>query len=469
MSFLDKLESLRLDEAGLRNIKDLTKDYKEAEIYFHMDLDGVTSAIAIKEYLKRFGIKTTKSHPIQYGGKEYAVPRPKKGKLAVMVDFAHGKPVMNIHTDHHEDQVGAEVTKEKGATSFVKAPANAAFISQTISPSEIFPPKDIKIISTVDSADFVTQGLGPDDIMRAAFSVDKKKSIQKNHQAMGLVTNKLLLTYKNKPDFLSKVVMMSKPSLLNMFINITRIAKAEGYVAPEDIKANQKAYIAAQAKSKNVKMVGNTIVQYGGGSMMKPGSYDRYTPFKNNPDAHFIVIAWPMGLIQIAKNPFNPGKNPHHLGEIAQKVMNKHRSKMQGVHVTVDNIKRIFEMDIKKGNTEAMGFKVSDLFALFKSKIKTKEKVPRDDWKKLARTMNKPWSGMNRFDKNLLRKFYVSWWDIVEAGSGGHKDITNISGLNFMGKGYVDFLKKLQADFAKEMSTKSLQEGEEIGFNYYLK
>jgi hypothetical protein len=241
MNIINRIDqALTLDESGLRNISDLTKDYKEAELYFHIDLDGVTSAIAIKEYLKGYGIRVIDAHPIQYGGREYAVPRPKKGKLAVMVDFAHGKPVMHIHTDHHDDQVGADVTKAKGAVSFVKTPSNAAFISQVLSPTEIFPPKDVKIISTVDSADFSSQGLMPDDIMRAAFSVDKKKSIEKNHQAMGLVTNKLLLTYKNKPNFLSDLVMASKPSLLNMFINIKKLAKAAGYVTPEDIQKRLK-------------------------------------------------------------------------------------------------------------------------------------------------------------------------------------------------------------------------------------
>jgi hypothetical protein len=458
MSILDRIDdALRLDESGLRNIKDLTKDFKEAEVYFHIDLDGVTSAIAIIDYLKRFGIKTTAAYPIQYGGKEYAVPKPKRGKLAVMVDFAHGKPIMNIHTDHHDNQVGAEVTQSKGATSFVKTPSNAAFISQVLSPQDIFPPKDVKVISTIDSADFASQGLKPDDIMRAAFSVDKKKTVQKNHQAMGFVTNKLLLTYKNKPNFLSDLVLASRPSLINMFVNITRMAKAAGYVAPEDIHRHQTEYVAAQKKNPNVQMQGTTIVQYGGGSMRKPGSYDRYTPFKNNPDAHFIVIAWPMGLIQIAKNPFNAGDNPHHLGDIAKKVMGKYKSKMSSNMVSLDNVKRIFDQDIRDLKQGAIGFRISDLFALFKGKIKTKEKVTRDDWKKLARTMNKPFKGMNKFDKALLRKFSVSYWDIVEAGSGGHKDITNISGLNFMGKGYVEFVKKLQADFAKEMSTKRLK------------
>ena len=34
------------------------------------------------------------------------------------------------------------------------------------------------------------------------------------------------------------------------------------------------------------------IIQYGGGNMMQPGSYDRYVPFKNFPDANFICIIW---------------------------------------------------------------------------------------------------------------------------------------------------------------------------------
>jgi hypothetical protein len=46
------------------------------------------------------------------------------------------------------------------------------------------------------------------------------------------------------------------------------------------------------------------VTQYGGGSMIKPGSYDRYVVFKNNPEADFNCIAWPMGLLQVSCNPF---------------------------------------------------------------------------------------------------------------------------------------------------------------------
>ena len=41
-----------LSESGLRDIKDLVKRYPKAKIYFHQDLDGVTTAIAMKKYLE---------------------------------------------------------------------------------------------------------------------------------------------------------------------------------------------------------------------------------------------------------------------------------------------------------------------------------------------------------------------------------------------------------------------------------
>ena len=76
MDLLDKIESFndevsKINESGIRNIKELAKTYKTAEIYFHIDLDGVTSAIGMKNYLKQYGIKTIAAHPIQYGGAYY--------------------------------------------------------------------------------------------------------------------------------------------------------------------------------------------------------------------------------------------------------------------------------------------------------------------------------------------------------------------------------------------------------------
>ena len=147
-------ESRRLlKESGIRDIKKLAKRYPMAKIYFHQDLDGVTTALAMKNYLENNGIKVVDAEIIQYGGKEFAIHKPEgEGDIMpVLVDFAHGKPMFVIHTDHHDTQAGVEADT---ATSFKPSRSNVETISQTISPKDIFTQDDIETISMIDSADF---------------------------------------------------------------------------------------------------------------------------------------------------------------------------------------------------------------------------------------------------------------------------------------------------------------------------
>lgn len=311
-------------ETGIRDIKNLSKRYPKAEIYFHQDLDGVTTAIAMKNYLEQHEIKVVDAHVIQYGDKEFSVKKndAQGDTMPVLVDFAHGKPMFVIHTDHHDRQAGAEDTK---STSFRQSRSNVETISQIVSPKEVFPNEDILLISTVDSANFAIQNISVDDVINYVFKLDKDESLKRNKTMLGLVTNKLLLAFKNKPGFLEELVMVCKPSLLNILQNIKRIMVEKGYASVPELERNKSAYISAMSGSENVKVDDGIIVQYGGGSMTKPGSYDRYTPFKNNPEADFLVIAWPMGLVQASCNPFKKDRELKgvNLGEIAQEVLTK--------------------------------------------------------------------------------------------------------------------------------------------------
>lgn len=413
----------------------------------------------MKEYLRGYGIKTIDAHPIQYGGDEYAIPTPKKKTLAVLVDFAHGKPVMHIHTDHHEGQVGYD--PDNTSTSFAKTPSNLAFLSQTLSPRDIFPPKDAKLISMVDAARFYEHGVSPDEVMRAAFKVSKDFDVEKNRQAMGLVVNKLLLAYKNKDKFLSELVMKSRPSLTSIYNVIRKLAKANGYSPPEKIEKAHAGYEEKEKErfkaGKDVKMVGHTLIQYGGGVMRGTGAYDRYTPFKLHPDAHYLCIAWPMGLIQLSKNPFR-GENPYHLGDICMKILNRYKGYLKNVDVSLDRIKYIFERDIeKKGSAKSMGFRWSDLIALFGKNVKG---LGRERWNELVKDItNKKYRQLSKKQKDILNRITISAWDIIQAGSGGHHDISNLSGFNFIPNhgGYLKFMKRIQDDIAKEMRNKSLK------------
>jgi len=168
-----------LKESGIRDIKELSKRYPKAEIYFHQDLDGVTTAIAMKKYLENNGINVVDAHVIQYGDKEFSVKKNDAtgDTMPVLVDFAHGKPMFVIHTDHHDRQAGAEDTK---STSFRQSRSNVETLSQVVSPKELFPSPDILLISTVDSADFARKNLTPDDVVNYIFRFDKEKSLQSN-------------------------------------------------------------------------------------------------------------------------------------------------------------------------------------------------------------------------------------------------------------------------------------------------
>ena len=48
----------------------------------------------------------------------------------------------------------------------------------------------------------------------------------------------------------------------------------------------------------------------------------------------------------------------------------------------------------------------------------------------------------------------VTGWDMIKANSGGHKCITNISGLTYFGKDGKEFLKKFQSEFVDELKSR---------------
>jgi hypothetical protein len=460
-----------LKESGLRDISALRKRYPKAEIYFHQDLDGVTTAIAMKKYLEDNGIDVVDAHIIQYGDKEFSVKKndAQGDTMPVLVDFAHGKPMFVIHTDHHDRQAGAEDTKTK---QFRGARSNVETISQVVAPSDIFPSKDIFIISMVDSADFAKNAITPDMVMNYIFRFDKDQTLQSNKTTLGLVTNKLLLAFKNKPGFLEDLVLYCNPSLLSIFNRIKELIEEKGYAKEVELEMNKERYIQQMKVSPNVKVDEKIIVQYGGGSMTKPGSFDRYTPFKNNPEADFLVIAWPMGLLQASCNPFKKDRELKgvNLGDIAQEVLSKWESQLKDRKISLSTIKWISESG-KDFGEHSVGFTFKDFVAIYGNKFESIEKG--DEYlMRIGELMTKPFSSLSEVERGILDKITVNAWDLIQASSGGHKCITNISGLNYLGRSnrppegtykydpdredspYIKFLKMLQQHFVNVLKEK---------------
>lgn len=474
-SELTKVIKRMITESGIRDINKIADRYQKAKIYFHQDLDGVTTAIAMKEYLKQYGIDTVDAEVIQYGDKEWSIKKPEGSGdvMPVLVDFAHGKPMFVIHTDHHDTQAGVE----KGtSTNFRSSRSNVETISQSISPKELFPNDDLLLISTVDSANFSPNDITVDEVNNYIFNLDKEKSVPKNKMALGLTINKLLLAFKNKPGFLEELVMESTPSLLNILTNIKRIMKEKGFASVDVLQQNRENYVQSMKNHPNVKVMDNIIVQYGGGNMMKPGSYDRYTPFKNNPDADFLVIAWPLGLVQASCNPFKKERalKGVNLGEIKDEVLSKWESQLKSREIPLSTIKWVSE---NKLNPESVGFTFRDFEALYGEKLSKINNGP-NFLNMVGDIMKRPYDSLSEKQKEILEKVTVNAWDIIQANSGGHKCITNISGLSYLGRGVqkpqsrgtyrkteesddspsVKFTKMIQSEFVRVLQQK-IQEG----------
>ena len=450
-----------IKESGIRDINKIAKRYKKAKIYFHQDLDGVTTAIAMKNYLEQNGIEVVDAEVIQYGSKEFAVKKPEgEGDIMpVLVDFAHGKPMFVIHTDHHDTQAGVE---KETSTSFREARSNVETISQILSPKEIFSADDILLISTVDSANFIEHKITPDMVMNFLFKYDKDETLKRNKMLMGLVVNKLILAYKNNHRFMESLVLNSKPSLLSILNNIKKMASDQGYISPEEMKKNQDDYVESRGvEKKNLERVGNIISQYGFGGIKK-GGYDRYTPFKNFPDADFLVTGMPFGTVQASCNPYKAERalKGVNLGEIKDQVLENKSKELSSLIITFGDIKRVAEQEAEN---KSVGFTFKDMVAIYGErpsfKIQGNEKLKEI----LDNISSKLYRYLSPKQKELLEKVTINGLDVIKANSGGHKCITNISGINFLyrkkngvepPKSFSNLVKEIQDEIVRVLNDK---------------
>jgi hypothetical protein len=171
------------------------------------------------------------------------------------------------------------------------------------------------------------------------------------------------------------VVLDSDCNLKSIYSTITNYISDNKLADMNEISTNGKVYADAQKLSENSFMKGHNAMIYGlAGSARNSGSYDRYTLFKNYPDSNYAIVCWPMGLIQISKNPFKKEYNPHILSDIAWKVLNKYKSELSRP-VSLGYMKLINELNLnaKTGaGKNAIGFTFEDAYNRYKPIIEFK-------------------------------------------------------------------------------------------------
>ena len=86
--------------------------------------------------------------------------------------------------------------------------------------------------------------------------------------------------------------------------------------------------------------------------------------------------------------------------------------------------------------------------------------------------MEIPFKDLSEEHRQMLDKIGINAWDLIQSNSGGHKCITNISGLNYLGRSkrppqgtykydsekedspYVKFTKMIAQEFENKLKQK---------------
>lgn len=392
MKNIKSFSRMILEESGLQNINKLAEKYKKCVIYYHQDMDGVASAISIREYLKSYGIQIVGAEWTQYGPRTFAndIKPWADDTMMVLVDFAQGSPYFVVATDHHDRQTDFDKSL---ATSTRTSPSNVETLDRIVAKNPAFPQEDLDAISMIDSAGYLKHDVASDEVVKSVLGKATPGrtpgGITKNKVMIANVTNRLLLAYKNKTKksdrsskgyLLNKLVLECPASLTAMYQMIKKVADAEGWDSGETITKHHADYVNKQRESKNVKYDSERgiIVQYGGGSMIKTGSYNRYTPFELYPDSIFLSIAWPMGLLQVSCNPFKKKMFPDiDLGKIMRSIVDSQQERLSKVWTNLETIKRVSESELKE-DVDAIGYKWDSISTGFLTSFSKDEEVELD-------------------------------------------------------------------------------------------
>lgn len=449
---MNKLKKLL--ETGIRDINKITEGKRFVDIYFHEDLDGVATAIGMKKYLENYGVELRECYTIQYGS-EYQVKKPsgEPEVLTALVDFSSGKMGFTIHIDHHSGEHTGVDPETK--THFRKSPSNVETISGIISPSDVFPPADIKWINMIDSADFLKYGTKPGEMVvsQPVFTAN----VDENKKKMILAANRILLVYKNKNNLMTDTVKQAEPSILSIYQTVKRLSK--DFPNIENIDKHAKEFQKGVASQKGIDYNEETgllvIKMLSIGE--KPGSYDRYAIFKSFPKS-IMKIQQFAGMIQVAKNPFK--KSNINIQGITNSVLNKYEKLIKPIRIGIAKIKGT---SAHEETQEMMGFKYRDLIQLYGGKIQGL--TPKDE-PRVKELFDKTYPELTDEDKAYLNQnFTISVWDIIQNSSGGHPSIYNISGLSNITReveAQTHVKEKMMNDLIKKFNVELLKQKQKL-------
>lgn len=216
------------------------KSGKNVALYFHDDLDGIYSAILMKNYLEKNGFKIVKYGVINYQ-EGYSAFNLDKSLINVVVDFGDTHEDVDIYIDHHGIfNVEDENVKKR---PFVKESADSAY---EVVAKQLGVPVDklvLDVIKMIDSAKYDEYDID----LKIIFDFDIKKF--KNKLEFAAAFNQLLKRsdYKTFIEVVANCKDMT-PSIYNIYrlfkilfpannldkIKLKKLAKDAGFVSDDN-------------------------------------------------------------------------------------------------------------------------------------------------------------------------------------------------------------------------------------------
>ena len=186
---------------------DKGKRGKECIIYTHDDLDGIYSAIVMKEYLKNHGFTVAGYGIINYtdGWKLFEID---KTYINICLDFAEDNKDLDIYIDHHLDD---EFVKKSEISFKVKSDSCYGLICHLLGiPTD---KTALSVISMIDAAKYSDYGVDIEYIL----NFDLKDVVKKENPRLFMAAAFNQLIKRSDYKTLIEVIHNGTTSILNIY------------------------------------------------------------------------------------------------------------------------------------------------------------------------------------------------------------------------------------------------------------
>lgn len=443
------------EKIGISDISNFTSNDKRYDLFFNDDIDNITSAIAVKNYLKDFDMSLNNAHVI---GTEAQV---QSSNLKVFVENKNGDTIIKMRKQNGNE------------------------ISGDLSSIDLFSHTNIGNIKSVNKSDFMNYKITHTNIIDWIYGSNKDLNTLRHTFFMKLFINRMVIYLKNKKitvktgyyEHINKninecLVMDSTSNLESMFknlifyiknaevSNVERKDSVKKLTTPDALAKGILKYIEEKIKEIIKSNYGHSeesnieydddnkiLKQYVGKHIIE---LDKFNIFKNEPDANFMCgIHLPnnddlnnIGIIDLYCNPYREKTLSYlDLQEVVKLFLYKFKSAFLNISLTLEQAKKINEEEYKhlKGNKykpiNLNSATILSTYDLFKQ-TEILEKINKDKETELIDNikscMDKSIFEWSHTDKRKMSHVRIKMWDIILNNSNGNAEQAYISGLNYL-------------------------------------